>query len=101
MPDTRTINLTRNKVAIVDAADYDRLNAHKWFATPTLKGRFQAFRSVRINGKLRNIRMTREIVGLDPSDHQRIFRRAGSPPNILNYTRRNLFVTSRLMPQPL
>ena len=64
----KKIKLTQGKVAIVDDADYERLNKHKWYAK---KGgnTFYAVRGIRLPGrKQRIIRMHRVILGLEYSD---------------------------------
>ena len=64
----KQIQLTQGKVAIVDDADYERLNKHKWYAK---KGRciWYAMRNgPRVNGKRQTIWMHREILGLKYGD---------------------------------
>ncbi len=59
--DVRYIPLTRRMVAIVDAADYEWLSRHRWFAKGR-QGKYYAGRSVR--GKI--IMMHREIMKAPP-----------------------------------
>ena len=59
--DVRYIPLTRRMVAIVDAADYEWLSRHRWFAKGK-EGKYYAGRSVR--GKI--IMMHREIMKAPP-----------------------------------
>jgi len=64
----KEIQLTQGKVAIVDDADYEWLNRHKWYA---FKGHttFYAVRDLHLpNGKHRAIYMHREILGLKHGD---------------------------------
>lgn len=64
---TKTISLTQNKVAVVDAELYDWLNKWKWYAK---KGRYTyyAVRSVRLDsGSQRQVYMHREILGVTDS----------------------------------
>jgi hypothetical protein len=62
--ESRSIPLTRGKVAIVDASDYDMLSSHRWYATE--KG--YAAASV----KRVNVRMHRLIMGLERGDRRQI-----------------------------
>ena len=64
----KRIPLTQGKFALVDDADYDRLNKYKWCA---LKGRntWYAVRNIiKPDGKRRTISMHREILGLKFGD---------------------------------
>ena len=68
---SKRIPLTQGKFAIVDDADFERINQWKWFAA---KGRstYYARRSIWENGKTRNIQMHRVILNTPPgkqSDH--------------------------------
>jgi len=66
----KEIPLTQNKVALVDDADYERLNKHKWYALK-VKNTFYAVRmSSRVGGKQSLILMHREILGLKYADTQ-------------------------------
>ena len=56
---TKEIQLTQNKVAFVDDADFEWLNQHKW----CFNGR-HAIREIRIGGKKRKILMHRIIVSV-------------------------------------
>lgn len=62
----RTINLTQDQVAIVDADDYERVNQYKWTAQKvTTKGfgvRFYAYRTVWIDKKQAKILLHRFIL---------------------------------------
>lgn len=55
----KEIQLTQGKVAVVDDADYGKLNQHKWFANK-IHGRFYASR----RKGLKYVFMHREILGL-------------------------------------
>jgi len=59
---TRLIPLTQGKFAIVDAADYDWLSSFKWHAHK-VKRTFYAARGIRLDGKQRQDRMHRVIMG--------------------------------------
>ena len=64
----KRIPLTQGKFALVDDADYDRLNKYKWCA---LKGHntWYAVRNItKPNGKRTHMLMHREILGLEPGD---------------------------------
>ena len=71
MSDHRTIPLTRGLEAVVDAADYDRLSAFKWYAQPTQPaGAHYAKRNVQLNGVKKNVFMHRVVLGVDQTvDH--------------------------------
>jgi len=56
---TKEIQLTQNKVAFVDDADFEYLNQYKW----CFNGRY-AIREIRIGGKKRKILMHRIIVSV-------------------------------------
>lgn len=66
----REIPLTRGKIAIVDAADYERLNQFKWYAQCHFHTcQFYARRNIRKSeGKRGTIWMHREILGLIAGD---------------------------------
>lgn len=65
----KKIKLTQEQFAIVDDADYDWLNQYKWHAHKTQTGCFYAERSCVLgNGKYTVIRMSRQVLGLNPSD---------------------------------
>jgi hypothetical protein len=71
---THEIPLTRGQVALVDAEDYERLNAFKWCATRNrVTAKWYAIRGVLVAGKSTTIKMHREIL-LAPTtaqiDHQ-------------------------------
>ncbi len=68
----RKIPLTRGKVALVDDADYERINQWKWCATNPYPGIFYATRGVNHDQKIRTVYMHRAILGLDSADHRRV-----------------------------
>ena len=69
-PSYRVIQLTKGKFTLVDAEDYERLNAYRWLATfnPT-SGHYYAHRTVRVGGSTKTIIMAREIMGLSSADN--------------------------------
>lgn len=69
----REILLTQGKVALVDNADYDWLNQHKWCAHKDHSGNCYAVRnSSRKSGKRFIIRMHREILELEQRDLRQV-----------------------------
>lgn len=67
----REIPLTRGQVAVVDAADYERLTRHKW--TAHWEKKTQSFYAKRTAGKPRKtIWMHREVMGAVPADGKQI-----------------------------
>lgn len=65
----KEILLTRDKVALVDDADYNWLNQWKWHAHINSSGIFYAVRSSSFkDGKCHEISMAREILGLKYKD---------------------------------
>lgn len=103
------IPLTRGQVAAVDAEDFERINAHKWFAKWNPRTRsFYAYRNgPTIEGRREFIAMSREILGLqrgdgwkaDHEDHNTLdnrrsnLRRAAATQNMHN-RKKNLNNTS-------
>jgi len=59
---TSTIPLTRDKVAIVDAADHGMLAKWKWYACEAYPGLFYAQRTTKTNGIRREILMHRLLM---------------------------------------
>ncbi len=57
----KTIKLTKNKVALVDDEDFERLNQYKWKAILSCS-KWYAIRSFRVNGEQKTILMHREIM---------------------------------------
>lgn len=69
MSDFRSIPLTRGLEAIVDAADYERLAAVKWYAQPAHSGHY-AKRHVQSGGVRQDVYMHRVVLGVDQTvDH--------------------------------
>lgn len=71
---SKTIKLTQGKVAIVDDEDFDRINAHKWYALKKKTGKFYAVRHVLVWGFRRLAYMHREVLNAASSvevDHIR------------------------------
>lgn len=61
---SKQIELSQGKVAIVDDADFERINAHKWYASKDFRtGRFYALRHVPISKGIRTmISMHHEVM---------------------------------------
>lgn len=68
----KRINLTQNKVAIVDDQDYDWLSRRKWYAHKGTHGYYAVRNSKKCEGKKHLIRMHRAIMGLQYGDKQEI-----------------------------
>ncbi len=70
----RKIRLTQGKWALVDAVDYERLAAFKWYAYRNPKGlSWYASRNGRANGKRCRVLMHREVLRAEPGslwDHR-------------------------------
>jgi len=85
----RTIPLTKGKVAIVDDADYERINQWKWCASWRRKRNvFYAVRHEKVNGRQITILMHREVMGLGPG--RKIQVDHIDPPSTLDNRRSNL-----------
>lgn len=94
MAEYRTIPLSKNQIAIVDAMDYEWLSRWKWLAAwaPTT-GTFYAQRSAPpVNGSRRTVIMHREILGLQYGDRRRGDHRNG---DTLDNRRVNLRIATR------
>lgn len=61
----KEINLSQGYKAIVDDEDYEELNKHKWSY-----GNGYAFRQITIDGKRKQLRMHRFIMGLNFNDER-------------------------------
>jgi hypothetical protein len=66
-----SIELTKGCRALVDAEDYERLNAFKWYAHKHRDGSMYAVRMTRIEGKQHTVQMHREILGLTRGDKRK------------------------------
>jgi len=89
----RKIKLSQGKYALVDNADYNWLNLHKWFATRGHTGIWYAGRNLRLpSGKQMAVLMHREILGLTTNDGKIVDHRNR---NGLNNQRHNIRVCSR------
>lgn len=65
----RTIHLTKNKIAIVDANDYEWLSKWKWQASWNQSSQsYYAVHSMKVAGKTIKVSMHRLILGLNPGD---------------------------------
>ena len=67
----RTIPLTQGKVAIVDAADYERLVQWKWHAMKNRRNWYVVRKERLADGKKRNIYMHREVLRLNYGDGEK------------------------------
>lgn len=88
------IPLTRGQVALVDAENYERINAHKWFAkwNPHTRS-FYAYRNgPTIDGRREFIAMGREILGLEKGDGKKVDH---EDHNMLDNRRGNLRVATQ------
>lgn len=83
--ETREIPLTRGYVAIVDAADYDRVASHKWYVDPIGRTVYAGTYLRRANGKNVKVRLHRFLLDAQPG--QLVDHRDG---NGLNNTRVNI-----------
>lgn len=89
-PTTKVIPLTRNRVAVVDEADFDALNAFKWCADR--KGHtWYAVRKVKTPNGARLQEMGRFLMKLGFGDRRRVDHIDGDG---LNYQRLNLRVVT-------
>jgi AP2 domain-containing protein/HNH endonuclease len=89
----RTIPLTQNQIAIVDASEYERVSRWNWYAAWDKETQsFYAVRNSEItssNGHQRPIKMHRFIMGLEFGDKRHVDHR---DHNTLDNRRRNLRV---------
>lgn len=83
----KIIPLTQGKIALVDDADYDRLNQWRWYAAKYGRTFYALRNSSQKNGKRRTIYMHRKILNLVPGDPKISDHVDG---NGLNNQRRNL-----------
>ena len=67
-PEYRGIPLSQGQIALVDAADFEWLNQHKWYARKEWNT-WHAFRNVvRDDGEKRIVAMHRQLMGFPPCD---------------------------------
>ena len=85
------IQLSRNKVAMVDDQDYDKLSKLKWFARYDGHNFYAVRMNSRTEGKRKLIPMHRVILGLKPGDGLEVDHRNG---NGLDNTRVNLRIVT-------
>ena len=64
---TKTIPLTRGRVAIVDEEDYKRLSAYKWRANG--QEYTYALTAISVDGKQKSVPMHRMIMGVEYASH--------------------------------
>jgi hypothetical protein len=70
-----TIQLSGGKVALVDEADFEKLNKHRWYATNNSRNgrpKWYAARKVFVNGRRVTVYMHREVAKTPPglvADH--------------------------------
>jgi hypothetical protein len=70
----RVIQLSQDQLAIVDAKNFDRLNAHKWYAwwNEHVHGYYAVRHEAKPEGGQRTVYMHREIMGLQFGDKRRV-----------------------------
>ena len=84
----KKIKLTQGQFALIDDADFESLNQHKWYADKDHSGNFYAVRkSSWKNGKRHMILMSRQILGLERGDPRQADHRNH---NTLNNRQSNL-----------
>ncbi len=64
----KSIPLTQGQVTLVDNVDYEQLSKHKWCVVKEGLSFYAARQSPRTNGKQHQIRMHRQILGLEHGD---------------------------------
>lgn len=77
-PALKLIPLTRGKAALVDAANYERLNQHRWYVCREKRGDWRAVRTQHRDRTGRNnyrVYMAREILGLALGDPRQVDHR--------------------------
>lgn len=91
----REIPLTKGQIAIVDAADYESISQHKWYAhAQSRMGLFYAARRVRLpDGRSVISMMHREILGLPHEDPRFVDHKHRD--NTLDNRRSNLRTANR------
>lgn len=93
-PSYRFIPLTQGQFAIVDAADYQWLMQWHWTAKWSKFTRsFYAVRGCHVNGKPREIKMHRQILGLEHGDKRQTDHKETG--NTLDNRRSNLRIATR------
>lgn len=61
---TKQLELTKGQFALVDEEDYERLSQFSWHVVQKRPGgKFYAGRSIRVDGKRKNIRLHHEVYG--------------------------------------
>lgn len=85
---TRTIQLTRGQVAIVDDEDYEQLSKHSWYCHRSSDGSLSACRRDKQTRRL--VIMHREIAG---APHDKVIDHRDG--NTLNNTRANLRICTQ------
>lgn len=60
----KIIKLTKNRFAVVDDADYDRVRKHVWYARKNQTGNWYAATTIRINGKRKQIHMHKFLLNI-------------------------------------
>lgn len=67
----KTIPLTQGQFALVDDEDYERINAHKWYAlwAPGVRSYYAMRVETTARGVHENVRMHRVILGAKPGEH--------------------------------
>ena len=86
---SKKIQLTQGKVAVVDDADFEWLNRHKWYAHKRPNTWYAARHSSLENGKRKTILMHRELLQAPPG-----FETDHKDGNGLNNQRENLRIAT-------
>ena len=87
----KEIELTQGKYALVDDANYDWLNQHKWCAHK-VRNIYYAVRNIAINQKIKRILMHREIVKNQLKENEEVHHANG---NGLDNREKNLMVVTK------
>jgi len=89
----KQIQLTKGKIALVDDADFERVNQFKWHAVRDLNnGRWYARRKIRVKGKKSVLAMARFIRGLEHGDPRQVDHK--DRVNTLDNRRQNLRIAN-------
>ena len=68
----KTIQLTQNKISLIDDGDYSGLSKYKWYAVLSRNKNWYAVRYFKIDNKYASISMHRQILGLQKGDKREV-----------------------------